>query len=322
MARRARPGLCRASQGYGAARGMSSGAKVHMFMNGRDAFYQILRTHGISTVFGNPGSNELPLLRDFPDDFRYILALQEGAAIAMADGFAARRGGHRQRDGEPDERPVRARAGHRHLRPAGAQVRGAERLPQQRGRAEAGRAAGEVEPRAGPPARRPAVPVEGDHARGGRTGRAGVHLPAAGRLGSRRGWQRAGPPDIPGCRRDPVAGEEALDRLRERLAAAANPVMAAGPGIDTLPGGTGRYGWPRSCRCRCWWHPAPPGARSPPGTPASAASFPRESPLSPATSTGTTSSSPSARRSSCTTSSSTVTIIRRRRTVGGHRRPR
>src|SRR5258707_14763620 len=46
------------------------------------------RANWITTVFGNPGSNELPLLRDFPDDFRYILALQEGAAIGMADGFA------------------------------------------------------------------------------------------------------------------------------------------------------------------------------------------------------------------------------------------
>ena len=62
-------------------------------MNVRDAFYEILRTHGITTIFGNPGSNELPLLRDFPDDFRYILALQEGAAIAMADGFAKATGG-------------------------------------------------------------------------------------------------------------------------------------------------------------------------------------------------------------------------------------
>jgi benzoylformate decarboxylase len=57
-------------------------------MKVRDAFYQILRTHGITTVFGNPGSNELPMLRDFPADFRYVLALQEGAAIGMADGFA------------------------------------------------------------------------------------------------------------------------------------------------------------------------------------------------------------------------------------------
>ena len=57
-------------------------------MNVRDAFYEVLRAHGISTIFGNPGSNEVPLLRDFPGDFRYILALQEGAAIGMADGFA------------------------------------------------------------------------------------------------------------------------------------------------------------------------------------------------------------------------------------------
>jgi benzoylformate decarboxylase len=57
-------------------------------MNVRDAFYEILRTHGITTIFGNPGSNELPLLSGLPDDFRYVLALQEGAAIGMADGFA------------------------------------------------------------------------------------------------------------------------------------------------------------------------------------------------------------------------------------------
>src|ERR1700743_1880895 len=64
-----------------------------MLMNVRDAFYEILRPHGITAVFVNPGSNELPLLQDFPDDFRYILALQEGAAIGMADGFAQATGG-------------------------------------------------------------------------------------------------------------------------------------------------------------------------------------------------------------------------------------
>ncbi len=57
-------------------------------MNVREAFFEVLRSHGITTIFGNPGSNELPLLRDFPDDFRYILALHEGAAIGMADGYA------------------------------------------------------------------------------------------------------------------------------------------------------------------------------------------------------------------------------------------
>jgi thiamine pyrophosphate-dependent acetolactate synthase large subunit-like protein len=59
-----------------------------MLMNVRDAFYEVLRAHGITTIFGNPGSNELPMLNDLPDDFRYILALQEGAAIGMADGYA------------------------------------------------------------------------------------------------------------------------------------------------------------------------------------------------------------------------------------------
>jgi benzoylformate decarboxylase len=57
-------------------------------VNVRDAFYEVLRAHGIKTIFGNPGSNELPLLSDFPGDFRYIHALQEGAAIGMADGYA------------------------------------------------------------------------------------------------------------------------------------------------------------------------------------------------------------------------------------------
>jgi benzoylformate decarboxylase len=45
-------------------------------MNVRDAIYEVLRAHGITTVFGNPGSNELPMLSDLPDDFRYILALR------------------------------------------------------------------------------------------------------------------------------------------------------------------------------------------------------------------------------------------------------
>jgi Thiamine pyrophosphate enzyme, N-terminal TPP binding domain len=38
-------------------------------MNVRNAFHEVLRAHGITTIFGNPGSNELPLLRDFPGDF-------------------------------------------------------------------------------------------------------------------------------------------------------------------------------------------------------------------------------------------------------------
>jgi benzoylformate decarboxylase len=54
----------------------------------RAAFYDVLRRHGVRAIFGNPGSNELPFLHDLPGDLPYYLALQEGAAIAMADGYA------------------------------------------------------------------------------------------------------------------------------------------------------------------------------------------------------------------------------------------
>ena len=54
----------------------------------RDITYELLRAHGLTTVFGNPGSNELPFLAGMPDDFRYVLGLHEGAVLGMADGYA------------------------------------------------------------------------------------------------------------------------------------------------------------------------------------------------------------------------------------------
>src|SRR4051812_37785469 len=59
----------------------------------REATYDLLREHGITTIFGNPGSTELPMLADFPDDFEYILGLQETVVVGMADGFAQASGG-------------------------------------------------------------------------------------------------------------------------------------------------------------------------------------------------------------------------------------
>ncbi|GHB14915.1 benzoylformate decarboxylase [Modicisalibacter luteus] len=50
--------------------------------------YQLLRRQGLSVVFGNPGSNELPFLKDFPEDFQYVLGLHEGVVVGMADGYA------------------------------------------------------------------------------------------------------------------------------------------------------------------------------------------------------------------------------------------
>ncbi|MEV6012815.1 benzoylformate decarboxylase [Streptomyces sp. NPDC051976] len=54
----------------------------------RETTYDLLRTWGLTTVFGNPGSNELPFLDGFPPEFRYVLGLHEGAVVAMADGYA------------------------------------------------------------------------------------------------------------------------------------------------------------------------------------------------------------------------------------------
>lgn len=57
-------------------------------MTVRVAVFQLLRAFGMKTIFGNPGSTELPMFRDFPADFRYVLGLQESVAVGMADGFA------------------------------------------------------------------------------------------------------------------------------------------------------------------------------------------------------------------------------------------
>lgn len=54
----------------------------------RDAVIGLLRELGMTTVFGNPGSTELPMFRNFPGDFRYVLGLQESVVVAMADGYA------------------------------------------------------------------------------------------------------------------------------------------------------------------------------------------------------------------------------------------
>lgn len=54
----------------------------------REVTLDLLRRLGMRRVFGNPGSTELTFFRDFPDDFDYVLGLQEAVVVGMADGFA------------------------------------------------------------------------------------------------------------------------------------------------------------------------------------------------------------------------------------------
>lgn len=53
-----------------------------------EAFYDLLRHYGMTTVFGNPGSTEQPMLKNFPSDFHYVLGLQEASVVGMADGYS------------------------------------------------------------------------------------------------------------------------------------------------------------------------------------------------------------------------------------------
>jgi benzoylformate decarboxylase len=54
----------------------------------RERIFEVLRAHGLSVIFGNPGSTEQPLLESFPRDFSYILGLHEGSAVGMAIGYS------------------------------------------------------------------------------------------------------------------------------------------------------------------------------------------------------------------------------------------
>lgn len=54
----------------------------------RESVIDFARRVGMTTIFANPGSTELPMFRDFPADFRYVLGLQEAVVVGMADGYA------------------------------------------------------------------------------------------------------------------------------------------------------------------------------------------------------------------------------------------
>jgi benzoylformate decarboxylase len=54
----------------------------------RDATFDVLRRYGLTTLFANPGSTEVPFLTGLPDDLRFVLGLHEASVVGMATGFA------------------------------------------------------------------------------------------------------------------------------------------------------------------------------------------------------------------------------------------
>ena len=59
-------------------------------ITGRSAFLALLKDEGITHLFGNPGTTELPIMHALADhpDLNYVLGLQESLVVTMADGFS------------------------------------------------------------------------------------------------------------------------------------------------------------------------------------------------------------------------------------------
>lgn len=59
-------------------------------LSGGSAFLSLLKDEGITHLFGNPGTTELPIMHALKDheDLSYVLGLQESIVVAMADGYS------------------------------------------------------------------------------------------------------------------------------------------------------------------------------------------------------------------------------------------
>ena len=57
---------------------------------GREAFLALLESEGVTHLFGNPGTTELPIMAALPERpaMTYVMALQEALVVAMADGYS------------------------------------------------------------------------------------------------------------------------------------------------------------------------------------------------------------------------------------------
>ncbi|USZ68350.1 thiamine pyrophosphate-binding protein [Halorussus salilacus] len=66
---------------------------------GADLFVDALERYGVSHVFGNPGTTELPVMSALADsDLDYVLGLHEDVAVGMAAGYAQTRRYHAHHD--------------------------------------------------------------------------------------------------------------------------------------------------------------------------------------------------------------------------------
>ncbi len=69
---------------------MTTHASTANTITGGSAFLSLLKDEGVTHMFGNPGTTELPIMHAMSDhpDLTYVLGLQEALVVAMADGFS------------------------------------------------------------------------------------------------------------------------------------------------------------------------------------------------------------------------------------------
>jgi benzoylformate decarboxylase len=238
----------------------------------REASFDLFRAHGMTTMFGNPGSTELPMLADFPSDFRYVLGLQEAVVVGMADGYAQASGRTTVANlhtapgvGNAMGAIFNAQANHSPLLiTAGQQVRAQMTLQANLTNRDATRMPHPLVKWSYEPPRAEDVPLALGH---------GIHAASLSPRGpvfvsipmddwyaevdeadareaiSRRVTGR------------PVADAEAVRSLAERLDSAANPVLVAGPDIDASGGWEAAVALAERQRLPVWATPAPGGGR-------------------------------------------------------------
>ena len=238
----------------------------------REAAFELFRERGMTTIFGNPGSTELPMLAEFPGDFRYVLALQEAVAVGMADGYAQASGtvGHVNLHTAPGVGNgmgaiFNAQANHTPLLvTAGQQVRAQVTMNANLTNRDATRVVHPFVKWSFEPPRAQDVPLALGHAihKAGMAPRGPtfVSVPmddwnleveeAEARQAIERSVaSRAGP--------DP----EAIASLAERIAAASSPVLIAGPEIDAAGGWDDAVALAEKQRLPVFASPAPGGGR-------------------------------------------------------------
>ena len=276
--------------------------KVRAMPTVREASFDLFRARGMTTMFGNPGSTELPMLADFPADFRYVLGLQEAVVVGMADGYAQASGRASVANlhtapgvGNAMGAIFNAQANHSpragHRRPADPGPDHPAGQPHQPRRDPHAAPAGQVVLRAGPrrgraararprrPPRRaaaqgPDLRLDPDGRlvrRGRRGGRRPRDRPRGERPRRRRPRGRPRPRRAPRRRLQPGPGRRPRHRRQRRLGRRRRPRRAPAPA--------------RSGRAR---RPAAPASASPRAIPTSAASCRRRSARSARPSRATT----------------------------------